>query len=138
MNDTIHLRIITSDGVVYERMANYVHLPLEGGSAGVLRGHIPLLGAVKDGTLKCCFGGKEEYVYIGSGVADINADELSVLTRIAEIGSMIDPKRAAASEQRARERLSGKDVATDRKRAADSLSRAIARQEAYRLSQSGE
>lgn len=138
MKDTIHLRIITSDGVVYERMAGYVHLPLVGGSAGVLPGHTPLLGAVKDGTLKCRFGDKEEYVYIGSGVADISGDELSVLTRIADVGSSIDPKRAAASEQRARERLSGQNGAADRKRAADSLARAIARQETYRLSHGGE
>lgn len=133
MEDMIHLCVITTDGVKYEKEAHYVGLPLENGDAGILVNHAPLLAAVKDGSVKCEFGDMTEYVYVGDGVVDVFENNIMMLVRAAEAAQDIDISRAEASEQRARARIKGKGETTDMTRAEASLCRALARKRTYRL-----
>lgn len=133
MEDRIHLCVMTSGGVKYEKTARYVGLPLENGDAGILADHAPLLAAVRDGPVKCEFGNMTEYVCVGNGVADVSENNVTLLVRTAEAAQDIDLARAEASEQRARERIAHKDGTTDTVRAEASLHRALAREKTCRL-----
>lgn len=134
MNDQIHLQIVTADGVIYDGRCSYVELPLEGGSIGVLPEHAPTMGAVTDGVLKCRTADGEVIAAVGQGVVNIAHNEIILLARNAELAENIDRDRAAASENRARERLADKSGHWDMLRAEASLHRALARQTAVRLS----
>lgn len=134
MNDQIHLQIVTADGVIYDGRCSYVELPLEGGSIGVLPEHAPTMGAVTDGVLKCRTADGEVIAAVGQGVVNITHNEIILLARNAELAENIDRDRAAASENRARERLADKSGHWDMLRAEASLHRALARQTAVRLS----
>lgn len=136
MKNTIHLIIMTSDGVRYEREADYVGLPLESGAAGILPGHAPLMASLGDGPVKCRSADGTEYVCVGRGVVDVRSDQVSVLTRSAEKGADIDLDRAAEAERRARERLAARKGAQETAMASEALSRALARQKTFRLSHS--
>ncbi len=133
-DDRIHLQIITTEGVKYDNMVSYVTLPLTGGGIGVLPGHAPLLAAVDDGPVKCTFEGyKEEFVYVGTGVADVYNNKVVLLVRTAETAETIDLARAMAAEKRAQERISSKAANVDMIRAEASLHRAIGRVKTYEM-----
>lgn len=133
-DDRIQLQIVTSEGVKYDRMVNYVSLPLEGGGIGVLANHAPLLAAVTDGPVKCTFeGDKEEFIYVGTGVADVYQNKVVLLVRTAETAESIDIARALAAEKRAEDRVQSKAADVDHIRAEASLHRAIARVKTYEL-----
>ncbi len=134
MEDRIHLCVMTSAGVKYEKIVHYAGLPLENGDAGILAGHTPLLAAVRDGPVKCEFGNMTEYVCVGNGVVDVFENSVTLLVRAAEAAQEIDLSRAEASERRARERIERKEPTTDMLRAKASLQRALAREKTYRLS----
>ncbi|MBQ0037372.1 MAG: ATP synthase F1 subunit epsilon [Clostridiales bacterium] len=134
MKDQIHLRIVTAGGTVYDGQCSYVELPLEGGGIGVLSDHAPTIGAVCDGVVKSRSDAGEECIAVGQGVVNIAHNEIIVLTRTAECAENIDVQRAADAERRARERLTDKNGEWDTMRAEAALYRAIARQNAVRMS----
>ena len=131
MEDRIHLMIVTSAGTVFDDRIAEINVPLEGGSIGILADHAPLLGAVRDGVVRCIYAsGKTEPVAVGIGALHVADNEVLLLVRTAERGETIDVARAKASEERARKRLSSHEAQIDRTRAEASLARAIARQDA--------
>lgn len=134
MSEQIHVQIVTSGGVVFDDRCSYTELPLEGGSIGVLGNHVPILGAMTDGVVKCRTAEGEIFIATGQGVANVSNNEVILLVRNAELAKDIDVPRAQASEQRARERLADKNGHWDMLRAEASLHRALARQAAVRMS----
>ena len=84
--DSIHLVITTPDGSVVDEMVSYVNIPTAFGSLGVLKGHTPMLCAVAEGRVKCRFGDNETgIVKVGSGIANVADNEISILVSHAEI-----------------------------------------------------
>lgn len=80
MADRIKLSVVTAEGESHEKMVNYVSLPTEFGSVGVLSGHAPMLCAVKSGILKYRVG--EDNVFrlsVSDGIANVADNEVTVL-----------------------------------------------------------
>ena len=131
MADRIHLQIVTAGGVVFDRMVREINVPLSDGSAGILADHAPMMGAVTDGVVRCTYAdGSEESIAVGIGVLNVLKNEVTILTRAAELAESIDLARAEAAERRARDRLAHKSADVDVTRAEAALHRAIARQDA--------
>ena len=85
MADRIRLRVITSNGDGVEKMVNYVSLPTQFGSVGVLSGHAPMLCAVKSGVIKYRMG--EDTVFhlsVSDGIANVADNEVTVLVSYLE------------------------------------------------------
>lgn len=133
MEKQIHLNIVTSAGPVYQGTADYIEIPLESGSIGVLPHHAPLIGAVVDGVVLARSGEEEHYIAVGLGVANIAHDDVTLLVRTAECAEDIDLARATAAEQRARKYLADKAGHWDMTRAEMSLHRSLSRQSAVRM-----
>lgn len=131
MADRIHLQVVTAGGTVFDRMVNYVSVPLVDGDAGILANHAALMGSLKEGVAKVVFEDGEEYIAISGGVLSVDNNEVIMLARTAELAENIDLARAQASEKRARARIEDKAHDYDITRAEMSLARAIARQKAY-------
>ena len=86
MADKIKLSVISSEGAAYEKAVNYVNLPTAFGSLGILSGHAPMLCAVSEGIVRCTWGedGKT-LVKIGSGIANVAHNEVTLLVSTAEV-----------------------------------------------------
>ncbi len=133
MADKIHFQITTAGGVVCDAMSSYALVPLSDGDAGILCGHAPMIGALKEGVVKYVSEGEEHFAAVSGGVLSVADNEVILLARTAEMAETIDLARAQAAERRARQRIEQHTADTDLKRAELSLQRAIAREKAYTL-----
>jgi len=133
MDNRIHLTVTTQIGVVYDKMVNYVLLPMVDGGYGILADHAPMIGALDEGIIKYRVDKEEDYIAVGGGVAEVIKNEVIVMATSAEKAEDIDMARAIAAERRARERLQSKTEMTDLIRAQHSLNRSMIRQKAYDL-----
>lgn len=86
MENGIHLCIVTQDKTAFERDVSYVNIPAAFGSLGILRGHAPMVCAVSRGIVRCTFDGDgAARIEVGSGVAEISDNELTILVADAKI-----------------------------------------------------
>jgi len=83
--DAIQLHVVTGETTVLEKAVEYVNLPTGFGSLGVLAGHAPMLCAVEAGILRCRWSEGEARLRIGSGVASVEHNELTVLVSAAQL-----------------------------------------------------
>lgn len=131
MADVIHFQVVTADAAVFDRMTNYVGVPLTDGEAGILANHAAMLASLKSGVVKVKFEGGEEYIAVSGGVLSVSDNEVMILARTAELAENIDLARAQDSEKRARARIAERNRDHDMSRAEMSLVRSLARQKAY-------
>ncbi len=71
----MHLKIYSLEGTVFEGEANEVSLPTTSGMITVLKGHIPLITTLKEGTIKW----SDQSSHIKGGFAEIGGDKVVVL-----------------------------------------------------------
>ena len=85
MADRIHLSIVTPDSTAFESDAEYINIPTDFGSLGILANHAPMLCAVKKGFLRWRNeSGEEGRVLVGDGVANIAENEVTLLVSDAK------------------------------------------------------
>jgi len=80
MADTIHLEIVTPDGLKLAADVNEFTAPSVNGEFGVLPGHVPLLTALATGIVTYQLGAEKHTVAIGRGFAEVAADKATLLT----------------------------------------------------------
>jgi F-type H+-transporting ATPase subunit epsilon len=127
--NTLSLNIVTPNGSVYATdQAELIVLQTETGEMGVMAGHIPTVAPLKIGAVRATIAGKQEYVAVSEGFAEIRPTGVSVLVQSAEQSNEIDIERAKTSLSRAEERLSSdQQEHVDYHRAEKALARAINR-----------
>ncbi|HYQ00223.1 MAG TPA: ATP synthase F1 subunit epsilon [Polyangiaceae bacterium] len=80
MADTIHLEIVTPDGLKLAADVNEFTAPGAEGEFGVLPGHVPLLTALATGMVTYQIGSEKHTVAISRGYAEVSADKATLLT----------------------------------------------------------
>jgi F-type H+-transporting ATPase subunit epsilon len=130
MASTITLEIVTPDQKVLTEDAEYVGIPGIMGQFGVLRNHIPYLSALAIGTLYYRVEGRNRYVFVSGGFAEVSPDSVTVLAESAERAEDIDTQRARQAKERAEQRLQQARDRIDAARAEAALKRAIQRLQA--------
>jgi F-type H+-transporting ATPase subunit epsilon len=121
------LEVVTPDRLVISQSVEYVGAPGIAGEFGVLPGHIPFLSALGIGNLHFKLGGKNFYIFVSGGFAEVSSEKVTVLAEVAERAEDIDIERARRAEERARERLAKSQDNVDYTRARAALQRAISR-----------
>ena len=125
---SIRLDIVTAEREVYAEDVDVVVAPGVEGQLGILPHHAPLMTTLQAGELRVRKGGEEVSMAISGGFIEVRPDKVVVLADTAERAEEIDVARAEEAKQRARERLSEKQVVgADEARVEASLRRALIR-----------
>lgn len=112
---TIQLEIVTPDGPTFKGEVEALVLPAWEGQLGVLPGHEPLVAVMKPGAMRFTREGKEEWLAVSGGFAQIGPKKVVVLAETAELAEAIDAARAKASlgakQQAAKGMMSDEQIA---------------------------
>ena len=82
-------------------MWTWSSIPGVDGELGILPNHIPLVTQIKPGELRVTKGGRDIWLAVGDGFAEITQTKVTVLTDMAAEESAIDEAAAEAAVQRA-------------------------------------
>jgi len=91
--ETLHLEIVTPDGVKLAEAVEQFTAPGVEGEFGVLPQHAPFLTALTAGIVTYTQGGQTTSVAIGSGFAEVTADRSVLLTNKFVTKETLDPVR---------------------------------------------
>lgn len=99
------LEIVTPEARVYTDTIDSVVLPTTTGEIGILPGHIPLLTQIESGELRVTKNGQTQYLAVGGGFVEIEADRIHVLAEHAITEETIDESAVEAAMKRAEQQL---------------------------------
>lgn len=128
MAEKLFLEVVTPQKSVVSEEAEIVVAPGSEGEFGVLKGHTTFLTSLKMGTLRYKdANGKERFVFINGGFAEVLPTKVTILAESAERRMHIDVARARKAKERAEQRLANKTADLDVARAEVALKRAMHR-----------
>jgi F-type H+-transporting ATPase subunit epsilon len=123
----IDLQIVTPERLLVQEQVDEVEIPGSEGYFGVLPGHTPLLASLAVGELWYRKGQEKTYLSIAFGFAEVLADRVTILARLAERAQDIDVSRAEAAQKRAQQRLTAPANELDYERARIALMKSMMR-----------
>jgi F-type H+-transporting ATPase subunit epsilon len=91
MEGTIHLEVVTPDGVKLAAEVTEFTAPSVDGEFGVLPGHVPLLAALTTGIVTYFLEGEMHAVAVGPGFAEVSDDKALLITNRFIKKADIDP-----------------------------------------------
>ena len=103
---TLTLRVLAPDQSVFDDTADEIILPSTTGLLGVLPGHISMVTAIDFGVLRVLKNGNWDSIALTGGFAEVESNEVTVLVNKAEMGKNIDPGKAEAELEQAKNQLS--------------------------------
>ena len=128
MAEKLFLEVVTPQKAIVSEEVEIVVAPGSEGEFGVLKGHTTFLTSLKIGTLRYKDAkGKERYLFVNGGFAEVLPDKVTILAESAERRQDIDAQRAQTAKERAEKRLAEKAKDTDLARAEVALKRAVHR-----------
>jgi F-type H+-transporting ATPase subunit epsilon len=128
MAEKLFLEVVTPQKSVVSEEVEIVVAPGSEGEFGALKGHTTFLTSLKLGTLRYKGAdGKERYVFINGGFAEVLPHKVTILAESAERRKDIDVERAMKAKERAEKRIAAKTPDTDLIRAEAALRRALYR-----------
>ncbi|OGR25030.1 MAG: ATP synthase F1 subunit epsilon [Desulfobacterales bacterium RIFOXYA12_FULL_46_15] len=128
MAEKLFLEVVTPQKSVVSEEVEIVVAPGSEGEFGALKGHTTFLTSLKLGTLRYKdSAGKERYVFINGGFAEVLPTKVTILAESAERRKDIDVERAVKAKERAEKRLASRSPETDLVRAEAALRRALHR-----------
>lgn len=104
----LKLEILTPEKTAYSGEADMVVLPGTDGEIGILPQHIPLVTQIAPGELAISNDGKQEFLAVGEGFAEVTGYRVSVLTDMAVEEAEIDADAVEKALQRAEQAMSEK------------------------------
>ena len=128
MAKELFLEVVTPQSAIVSEEVQIVVAPGSEGEFGALKGHTTFLTSLKVGTLRYKdANGKERFLFINGGFAEVLPDKVTILAESAERRQNIDVERAKNAKSRAEKRLTEKAADTDLARAEVALQRAVHR-----------
>ncbi len=128
MAEKLFLEVVTPQKAIVSEEVEIVVAPGSEGEFGALKGHTTFLTSLKVGTLRYKdANGKERFLFINGGFAEVLPDKVTILAESAEYEQDIDVERAQKAKERAQKRLAAKAADIDLVRAKVALKRAVHR-----------
>jgi F-type H+-transporting ATPase subunit epsilon len=108
MANTLKLEIVTPDAKTFSDDVDMVTLPGAEGEMGIYPMHVPLMTQIVAGEVMVRKNGRDSYLAVGEGFAEITGDRVAVLTDMAIMADNIDEVKAEEARRRAEARLAEK------------------------------
>ena len=116
MANTLKLEIVTPNATVYSQDVEMVTLSGVEGQMGIYPQHVRLMTQLVPGEMIVRKDGRDEFLAVGEGLAEIANERVSIVTDMAVPAENIDEAKAEEARQRAsarlREKLSSQEVAS--------------------------
>lgn len=114
MAEKLFLEVVTPQKAVVSEEVESVVAPGSEGEFGALKGHTTFLTSLKTGALRYKdAAGKERYLFINGGFAEVLPEKVTILAESAERRKDIDVDRAKEAMARAEKRLQAKGADID-------------------------
>ena len=127
MANTIHVDIVSAEGLIFKGDVNMVFAPAALGEVGIAPRHAPLLSLLKPGEVRVQIDGQEEQAfYVGGGALEVQPHLVSVLADTAVRARDLDEAAALAAKQRAEDAMRGRADKIELAEATAELARAVA------------
>ncbi|MDB5067793.1 MAG: F-type H+-transporting ATPase subunit epsilon [Chloroflexi bacterium] len=123
----LQVELVTAEGRLLSREADFVVAPGVEGELGVLPKHIPLLTPLRPGEVMVRNDGDEEFLFVAGGFLEVLPDKVVILADAAERAEDIDQARAEEARKRAQQLLEEQREGVDTAAAALALERAVMR-----------
>jgi F-type H+-transporting ATPase subunit epsilon len=127
MASTLKLEIVTPDRMVLSEDVEYVGCPGIEGEFGIMPSHVPFLSALGIGNLYYKLDGRNYYVFVAGGFAEVSDNKVTILAEVAEKAHEIDVERARKAQERAEQRAREQQEKVDFSRNQAALRRALMR-----------
>jgi F-type H+-transporting ATPase subunit epsilon len=105
MPATLKLEIVTPEAVTYSEDVEMVTLPASEGEMGIYPMHVPLMTQVIPGEIIVRKNGRDHFLAVGEGFAEITGSRVAILTDMAIKAENNDEVKAEEARKRAEERL---------------------------------
>jgi len=123
----LQVELVTAEGRLVSREADFVVAPGIEGELGVLPRHIPLLTPLRAGEVTVRNDGNDEYIFVAGGFLEVLPDKVVILADAAERAEDIDEARAEEARKKAQQLLEEKPEGIEAAAAAAALERAVMR-----------
>src|SRR5580700_5610725 len=108
MANKLKLEIVTPDAKTYSEDVDMVTLPGVEGEMGIYPMHVPLMTQIVAGEMSVCKDGRDFFLAVGEGFAEITGERVAILTDMAIKAENIDEAKAEEARRRAEARLAEK------------------------------
>jgi F-type H+-transporting ATPase subunit epsilon len=108
MANTLKLEIVTPDAQAFSGEVEMVTLPGVEGEMGIFPMHVPLMTEIVAGEIMVRKDGRDSYLAVGEGFAEITGERVAVMTDMAIKAENIDEAKAEEARRRAEARLAEK------------------------------
>jgi F-type H+-transporting ATPase subunit epsilon len=105
MANTLRLEIVTPDAQTYSEDVEMVTLPGTEGEMGIYPQHVPLLTQIVPGEVIARKDGRDQFLAVGEGFAEITGQRVAIMTDMAIRSENIDEAKAEEVRRRAEARL---------------------------------
>ena len=108
MANKLKLEIVTPDAKTFSEDVDMVTLPGAEGEMGIYPMHVPLMTQIVAGEIIVRKDGRDHFLAVGDGFAEITGDHVAVMTDMAIKAENIDEAKAEEARRRAEARLTEK------------------------------
>ena len=105
MAATLKLEIVTPEAKTYSEDVEMVTIPGSEGEMGIYPNHVPLMTQIVPGELFARKDGRNYFLAVGEGFAEITADRVAIMTDMAIKAENIDVAKAVEARRRAEARV---------------------------------
>jgi F-type H+-transporting ATPase subunit epsilon len=124
---TVHCDIVSAEENLFSGLVEMVVAAGEMGDLGIIRGHAPLLTALKPGPIRIIKqGGEEVVIYVSGGYLEVQPNSISVLADTAVRANDLNEAAALEAQKHAQQALENQSADFDYSRAMTQLAEATA------------
>lgn len=124
---SVHCDIVSAEENLFSGLVQMVVAAGEMGDLGIIRGHAPLLTALKPGPIRVIKqDGNEEVIYVSGGYLEVQPNGISVLADTAVRAGDLDEAAALEAQKHAQQALENQSSDFDTSRAMTQLAEAAA------------
>jgi F-type H+-transporting ATPase subunit epsilon len=135
MANTLKLEIVTPEAKTFSEDVEMVTLPGAEGEMGIYPQHVPLMTQVVAGEVIVRQNGRDHFLAIGDGFAQITGERVAIMSDMAIRAENIDEARAEEARRRAEARMAEKIDDAESAVVAASLAQSLAQLKVKRRGQ---